>query len=145
MHQGVIAFFRRFLRRRLIKRFIRFATIAALAFCVDISVLYLLSTMAGLALFEARLISLPVAASFAWLANRHTTFSDRKPRPRVRQWAHYLSINVFSGIINYGVYVALITASSWMAHHPPVAIVPGGLCGMLINFAGANLWVFRKS
>lgn len=123
-------------------RFARFGLVAGVAFCVDISALYLFSHALGLSLLEARLLSLPMAASTAWYGNRRTTFSDRALRPMVRQWMHYLLVNCTSGLVNYSVYAILIVTSAWLAHHPPAAIAPGALCGMLINFACANLWIF---
>lgn len=128
----------------LIERFARFGIIASVAFCIDFSSLYLLSRIVGLALLEARLISLPLAATAAWYGNRRTTFSDRASHPKGRQWVHYVTVNLASGVFNYGIYALVVSLSTWMAHHPPLAIAPGAFCAMLINFACANFWIFNS-
>ncbi len=126
----------------LLKRFSRFTAIAAVAFCIDFSTLYVFSSMLGLTLLEARLVSMSMASTAAWYGNRVTTFADRAWRRKGPQWFRYLSVIGISSIFNYGIYAIVVSLSSWMAKHPPAAIAPGALCAMLINFACVNLWVF---
>ena len=125
----------------LIKRFSRFATIAAAAFCIDFSALYVFSSIIGLTLLEARLVSMSMASTAAWYGNRVSAFADRAWRRKGPQCFRYLSVVGISSIFNYGIYAIAVWLSNWMAHHPPIAIAPGALCAMLINFACVNLWV----
>ncbi len=112
-------------------------------FTLDIALLQLLTTSAALSLLQARLISLPCAASAGWLLHRRITFLDRRRRRRAAQWSHYLLVNLGSGVANYGVYALLLTLVPRLAHAWVLAVAPAAATGTLINFVCANFWVFR--
>lgn len=128
----------------LLRRLIRFLCIALVAFCVDISVLGAMTVWVGTPLWMGRLLSLPLAASTAWYLHRQFTFSDRRRRHKALQWGHYLLVNGASGLVNYALYVVLISVSLWMRHHFAIAVIPGAACAALLNFTAANLWVYRR-
>lgn len=130
-------------RQLLRNRLPRFLGVGAAVFCVDITILHLLTGPIGLSPVFARLVSLPIAASVGWALHRKVTFADRKHR-RIRvQWPRYLLINAVSGTANYGIYVALIGFSAWLRAHLTFAVMPAAATGTMINFIAGNFWIFR--
>lgn len=120
-----------------------FATVGLGGFLLDVSLLEVLRYHAGLTLAHAGLVSLLAAASTGWVLHPRLTFSDRRHRRMLHQWPHYLAVNLASSASNYGIYIALLAGFPTLRHLFALAVMPGALTAMLINFACANSWVFR--
>ncbi|PSW19966.1 GtrA family protein [Photobacterium sanctipauli] len=135
-----------------------FSLVGGSGFVVDLAAMYCLSTLVS---FEvARALAFWVAASSNWWVNRTFTyrnFTDNGAEHDglIRQWIRFLCSAVIGFIPNYLVYWGLITAfpPEWWALSserplfgamwPYIAMVPGVLCGMLVNFTLSERWVFR--
>mgnify|MGYP001813352488 CR=1 FL=1 len=126
------------------RQFFRFSVIGAFGFLVDVSVLYLLKGL-GLDLYTARLVSFLCAATFTWLGNRLFTFreSGLARRASGSEWLFYVAAMTLGGLVNYGVYAALITFVATFGHHPWLAVAAGTGAGLSINFLLARRILYR--
>ncbi len=126
-------------------KYIKFACVGGIGFLVDISVMMLFSTL--MPLFIARLIAFFFAVNSNWLLNRSFTF---KTQPLVsnsglmQEWSRFVCSSCFGAIPNLLCYWVLITGLSLSGNAAIIAIIPGILFGMLINYVLADRWVFSK-
>lgn len=129
---------------RLTTRFLRFALIGGIAFCIDAGLLYLLMWL-GLGPYAGRVISLLSAATFTWQGNRRFTFEarDRPPAGMLGEWAWYMAAMIFGGLVNYGVYALLITYVDFFAAWPVLAVAVSTGVSMLVNFTSAR-WILQR-
>ncbi|MES1953954.1 GtrA family protein [Salinisphaera hydrothermalis] len=126
-----------------LRRWLAFGAAGLIAFGVDMGALGALVHGLGMAPVKARLISIPLAASTAWLINRRFTFASGDDRARWHQWLRYLAVNTINVTVNFGCYLALVSATAVGAAHPLISVVPGALLGLAINYRLAGRWVFR--
>jgi len=131
-------------RYRIEAQFARFAAIGTLAFAVDTTTLYFARGVLGLGLYTGRVVSFLVAASFTWAMNRRFTFPEARDAPMARQWLEFLGANGIGGLVNYGVYAALVAYVGIVATHPVLGVAAGSLAGMSFNFGASRGWVFRR-
>ncbi|MGF1701809.1 GtrA family protein [Photobacterium makurazakiensis] len=132
----------------------KFAVIGGCGFLIDATAVFYLSTVMT---FEAaRGIAFWVAASSNWWLNRIFTFKHASPCQPFEQWSRFLFSSVIGFAPNYGIYYLLISTINpkwisaylsigpqWEVLWPYVAMVPGVLCGMLVNFTLSERWVFQ--
>ncbi len=134
---------RAIMETRALRRWLSFAAAGLVAFAVDMGVLGVLVHGLGMVALRARLISIPLAASTAWLINRRFTFVSGDDRARWHQWLRYLAVNTINVSVNYGCYVALVSTTRLGAAHPLASVAPGALLGLWGNYLLAGRWVFR--
>ncbi|MBF0561654.1 MAG: GtrA family protein [Alphaproteobacteria bacterium] len=123
--------------------FTKFAAVGVAGYFVDASVLHL-AMLGGMGFYGGRVVSFLVAATFTWMVNRLLTFrhaarSDKKSA----QWLKFVVANSLGGLVNLGVYSALVAATSWFATYPSLAVGVGSLSGLGFNFAASKRLVFR--
>lgn len=119
-------------RRSFIVGLARFTIVGAFGLLVDCATLYD-ALRAGLGLYDGRLVSFITAATFTWYLNRSFTFAVHT-RPTGREWFRFLLANSFGGVVNLGIYSALVAGFTMIAEVPALAVVAGSLCGLLINY-----------
>ncbi|MEQ1438718.1 GtrA family protein [Fontimonas sp. SYSU GA230001] len=124
-------------------RLARFAVVGAIGFVVDAGVLH--GLLAGLSLnpYLARVPSFLSAATVTWLLNRHWTFADRRGSARATEWGRYLLTMLGGGAVNYAVYAGLLATLPLVARWPVLGVAAGSLAGMMVNYLGADRWIFR--
>jgi putative flippase GtrA len=123
--------------------FLRFALVGAAGFAVDAATLTLALAM-GASVYTGRGFSYLSAATFTWAVNRSWTFPDSEEF-FLRQWMKFMLANAMGGLINYGVYVALIAGSPRVfAAHPVLAVAAGSIAGLFVNFTLSKRFVFRS-
>ena len=89
-----------------------------------------------------------MAATTTWALNRHFTFkaSARQVLGRsglAHEYAQYLVSMLAGGCVNYGLYaLALVFIKTPWA--PIVGLAAGSIGGLVVNYASARFWVFRK-
>ncbi|MBF0338056.1 MAG: GtrA family protein [Nitrospirae bacterium] len=141
------------LRRLPLKQFLRFALIGVLNTLVDLVVLNIETLITGArqgTLFAMqKAVSVMVAVFFSYHFNKRWTFEDRstgKDRKKLLQF-----IVVSAAGMGLNVTVATIVATVGVGYtgiHPQVMVNIGALCGtaagLLWNFAGYKLWVFKQ-
>jgi putative flippase GtrA len=125
--------------RELRGQFARFAVGGALGFLVDVAVLYL-ALAAGAGLVGGRVLSFLAAVGFTWTFNRRYTFAGS--RSAWREWWRYLlamSAGMLVNFVAYRLALELLPIAWW---RPALAVACGSAAGLLVNFAGARLFVF---
>ena len=90
----------------------------------------------------ARFLSFWPAVTWNWSWNRATTFGDRPPAPRTRQWLQFIAASLVGLITNVGTYVALTGTVVFFNEYRLLAMVAGVLVGMAANFTVADRFVF---
>lgn len=133
---------RRWSRRAPWLRWALFAAAGLVAFGVDMSVLAALVYGLDVLPAHARLVSILAAASAAWYCNRRFTFADTSVRRRWAQWLRYLAVNTVNVVINYGSYAGLVMWTDLGREHPLLAVLPGALAGLWVNYLLASRLVF---
>ncbi|HRA50747.1 GtrA family protein, partial [Actinotalea sp.] len=85
------------MRARLLE-LIRFGSVGALAFVVDVGLFNLLrfgpGELLGAKPLTAKVLSVAVATVVAWLGNRYWTFADRRTATRTRELLGFVAVNV---------------------------------------------------
>ncbi len=134
-------------------RIIKFAIVGGIGFIVDVSALAMLSSFVPI--IPARAGAFWVAASSTWWCNRIFTFKESERSEPVQQWCKFLFCACIGFLPNWGCYWFLIkwTDFSWITHlvgqhaavlWPYIAMIPGILLGMAVNFTLSSRWVFRQ-
>lgn len=132
-----------------VAQFLRFATVGLKVSIIDLGGVYLLPWLMSVDLYLARLISLSSAILAGYLLNRYFTFGYHQRGGFYRQMAGHFGVHLTGGVINYGVFSAVVAAGtvylglhplSWLL--PLVAVWLGGMVGMLFNFTVSRRWVF---
>ena len=126
-------------------QFVRFAFVGTIGFVVDVAVLYLGMGVAGLGLYSGRLVSYLVAATTTWYLNRRFTFADADDRMPLRQWLRFVLTNGFGGLVNYGVYSAIVAYGGALPLAPLLGVAAGSIAGLVFNFFASRTLVFRRA
>lgn len=129
-------------RAELLRQFFIFGLIGTAGFVVDSSTLYLAMGLLGLDHYSGRVVSWFVAATFTWAMNRRFTFSDS--RPPFRQWLAFLASQAVGGLVNFGIYAAMVTFIPLVAEHPVLGVAAGAIAGLFFNFSASKYVVFRR-
>jgi putative flippase GtrA len=129
-------------RSELLRQFFVFGVIGTAGFVVDTSTLYLAMGFMGLDHYSGRVVSWFVAATFTWAMNRRFTFSDS--RPPFRQWLAFLASNAVGGLVNFGIYAAMVTFMPLVAEHPVIGVAVGAIAGLFFNFSASKYVVFKR-
>jgi putative flippase GtrA len=129
--------------RTLKSQFVRFAAVGVAGLVVDTAVLYGVLAL-GAGLYSGRLVSYFAAATATWALNRRFTFgAHHNDAGKLAQWAKFLAANALGGLVNYGVYAALVATSPLVATMPVIAVGAGSLAGLAVNFTLSRRFVFR--
>jgi putative flippase GtrA len=111
---------------------------------VDMAALTLALRGVNLDLYSGRLFSYFVAATTTWALNRRFTFNSIDHGPAFVQWAKFLGANALGGMLNYGVYAAIVTFTALGAAWPVLGVAAGSVAGLALNFSVSKFWVFKK-
>lgn len=129
------------------QQFVKFGLVGSIGFLVDALFLWLLSHW--LPYPTARAISFWVAVTSNWWLNRMFTFHDAEHADKAHhQWGKFFLASLVGFIPNWAGFVLMmwwgdIQGLTHYALYPYVALVPGVLAGMLINFSLSKIWVFK--
>ena len=119
-----------------------FAIVGVGGFVVDAVVLSAIQAVCGDWLYSGQLIAYCVAATATWQMNRNLTFVDYRRAGRFREWARYLLVNAWGGIINYAVFAGLISVTALCQRYPVLAVAAGSIAGLGFNFTASRTLVF---
>ena len=123
-------------------RVVCFVLVGSIGFCIDMAG-YVGLQWAGVEHRLARGLSFWPAVTWNWWLNRVITFSDRRRRSRVRQWAEFVLGSLSGFGVSWGSYTALTTFSDVFARHRPLAFVCGVGLASLVNFLISDRYVYR--
>ena len=126
---------------------LRFGVIGCIGFAIDGGLLTLLTVLVGVNIYLARLISFLLATLATWQLNRKHTFamttvSDK--RLQVSEYARYFLVQVAGGLINLSIFAWLIFMEPQLRSLPILPLAMGAGAGLVWNYAGARLWVYRR-
>jgi len=131
---------------------LRFATVGATVSLVDAGLLYLLHEGFGGNVYAARGLSLGSAMALSYVLNRYFTFEAERRGPFGRQLAGHFGVVAGGGLLNFGVFTALVAAGNGILEPgllrrllPLLALWVGGLAGMAFNFVLVRRLVFRSA
>jgi len=100
------------MRARLLE-LVRFGSIGALAYVVDVGLFNLLrfgpGTVLGDRPLTAKVLSVAVATVVSWLGNRYWTFAGRRTASRAREFTGFAVVNVGG--------MAIAVACLWFSHY----------------------------
>jgi putative flippase GtrA len=128
------------------RQLLHFTLIGGIGFVIDGGALTLLSVMAGVNLYFARLISFTLATLTTWWLNRRHTFgmaSAVESGAKASEYGRYLLIQIGGGLINLTVFAWLIFIESRLRAIPVLPLAIGAVAGLVWNFLGAKLWVYK--
>lgn len=95
-----------------VRELVRFGSVGAVSFVVDMGLFNLLQFGPGHVLdakpVTARVVSVAVATLVAWVGNRLWTFSDRRTENRPRELVGFLVVNVGGLLIGIGVLALFV-------------------------------------
>lgn len=127
---------------RSFKRLFLFAIVGVAGFVVDTVVLYIVRGFAGL--YFGRLLSFVTAVFTTWVLNRNLTFRDRVSGTSIHsEFAIYIALMLCGGLVNYGVYAALVSRYESINASPVIGVAAGSLAGMFINLVSSRFLLFR--
>lgn len=124
-------------------RFIKFGAVGATGFLVDITIYTLLFNGLGVPALWSRGNAYWVSASWNWMLNRNFTFGDASRTRRRSQWLKYLGMCAVSFVPSQGTFYLLTSQYPFFAEYSQLALVAGVIAGMLFNFTGAHLLIFK--
>jgi putative flippase GtrA len=131
--------------RLLSRQFGSFGLIGAVALFVDTALLYGAMGLLGMDGYSGRALSWLGAATFTWYLNRRFTFGSAPGVPMALQWLRFLAANSVGGLINYGVYAALVATSPTVREWLVLGVAAGSLSGLVANFFLSRRFVFSRS
>jgi putative flippase GtrA len=126
------------------RQFLYFSAAGAVSFIVDAATLYLVMRELGAGLYEGRVLSYIVAATFSWMLNRNYTFRSRRSSNRLVEWGRFLTANTIGGVVNYVTYALLVATFATAAAYPTIGVAAGSLAGLVVNFIASRRVVFRE-
>lgn len=124
-------------------QFIKFLIVGTLGFIVDTAVLYVGLYLLGLNYFTGRLFSYLIAATATWFLHRKFTFNESDASKPITQWVHFLLANGIGGLINFGIYSAVIVYGREHYLTPLIGIFLGSIAGLAFNFIASRTLVFK--
>ncbi|MHB8562725.1 MAG: GtrA family protein [Acidiferrobacteraceae bacterium] len=121
----------------------RFGAIGGIGFVIDGGILTALHSVWGVGLIPARLVSFSVAVTATWALNRRYTFAARQD-PRVfSEWRRYAAVNGVGGLLNLGIFFALIARFPRLAATPLLPLALAASVALLFNFVASRQIAFR--
>lgn len=124
-------------------RLLCFGLVGASGLVIDVAG-YLGLQWMGLEHRLARFLSFWPAVTWNWRLNRSLTFGERPPQPRARQWGKFVAGSLVGLGVNVGGYTLLTSLVDFFASHRLLALLLGVVLGTAVNFALANLYVYRR-
>ncbi|MGV6816685.1 MAG: GtrA family protein [Thiotrichales bacterium] len=119
-----------------------FSLVGIAGFFVDSGVLYVSCVLLEINPILGRLLSYFAAATTTWQLNRKLTFPFANADRPHRQWTKFIATNAVGGVVNYGVFVAIIINSSHTTAYLIFAVAAGSLSGLGFNFLISKYYVF---
>jgi putative flippase GtrA len=111
-----------------------------LAFCVDASVLEILTRVFGIHPILARFVAISTAMVAGWLAHRTLTFAVRVP-PSVLEFMRYAGVAWSAAAINYGIFVVIMLARP--STDPLLAMITSSAGATTFAYLGMRFAAFR--
>ena len=120
--------------------FARFCGVGGVGFFVDAGITLLLTTVAGMPPWLARMPAFLVAATVTWLLHQRFTFGKRQ---QAGSWLLYVLLTTFGALVNLSIYLLwLKIAGSATPLHVVLGVAAGSAVALAFNFVVSRRWVF---
>ena len=133
-------------RRIQSSQLLRFLLVGGAGFFVNMAALWLAINLAHLDVYSGQALAFLCAVTFTWWGNRTLTFAEHaadSPAGRLREWGKFIAANSIGGLVNYAVYVTLVTFAPAPFSNPYLAVAAGTIAGLAFNFTMSKRFVFR--
>jgi putative flippase GtrA len=117
-----------------------FATVGAIGFVVDATLLSLLVHAWSWSHYSARAVSFAAAVTVTWYCNRHWVFT--RTDNMTFEYGAYFGVQSVGAAINLGAYALIIAAFPGLARAPVIPLAIGAALALLFNYWAASRWVF---
>lgn len=122
---------------------LRFLVTGTGGFVIDAAILTLLLATDMLGPASARCISFACALAATWLLNRSWSFGDR-PKPRIGvELAGYVIVQVLGFLINYAVFLILVTGYFVVETPPVLALGVGSILSAVVTYSLLNMRLYQ--
>jgi putative flippase GtrA len=131
---------------RILGQLVSYSWIGCIGFAIEAIILTALATLAGVNIYISRLISFTCATAVTWYLNGRFTFRSRGERDtasRAHEYGRYLLVQIVGAAVNLVVFTFLVMWFPALHEVPVVPLAVGAAFGLLVNFTGARLWVYR--
>jgi putative flippase GtrA len=125
-----------------------FALVGTIGFVVDGGALTVLSVVYGLNVYASRLVSFSLATCVTWWLNRMHTFGLPAGQGSVTyagEYGRYVAVQIVGALLNLAIFAWLIRLNPNLRQIPVLPLAVGAGAGLVWNYLGARLWVYRKS
>lgn len=126
-----------------LSEFIKFSIVGSTGMLVDLTSVYFAYGIFSMPYRIARVVGFVFALTSNFLLNRAFTFQSRSRTNLYRQYFSFLAICLLGFLFNWTISVYLFEHSSFFQDHYLVSAFIGILGGLIINFSGSKLLVFR--
>lgn len=123
----------------------RFVAVGGIGFIIDASFLSALMRFMGMGPYGARAVSYLVAATCTWALHRTFTFNRPHWGSWIYQWGRFLVANAFGGILNYGIFCALVAEILFFSRNPVLALALSSAIAVAVNYVVSARAVFAPS
>lgn len=120
--------------------FFRFAIVGCIGFLIDVSAFLCLSLFFSPVV--ARALAFWLAVTSNWFCNRYFTFHCAREKAAVLQWGQFQLSALLGFIPNWGCYWWLLQHADWAVQKPVLALIPGVVAAMCVNYSLSRYWVF---
>ena len=127
-------------------QFLRFAIVGGSGFFVNEAVLFLAIRFLHLGPYAGGVFAFLVTVTYTWWGNRMLTFradAAHGGRAIVLEWFKFVMANTLGFLVNYAIYVSLVTWAPAPLNSPYVALAVGTLVGLIFNFTLSKRFVFH--
>jgi putative flippase GtrA len=131
------------LLRRTLDQFRTFALFGALGMLIDMGVFMACLTGVNNP-YVARTFSFIISVAVMWYIHRTITFRTRGQPGAWRELRRFFIANALAFFPNFAVFALAISASSFVAAIPLLAIVCGAVVGLAVNFLLSLRWTFKS-
>ncbi|MGI9371823.1 MAG: GtrA family protein [Hyphomicrobiales bacterium] len=121
--------------------FLRFCAVGVFGFLVDAGLLITLITF-GASPILARAISVIIAITATWAANRMWTFRSTDENLGL-EWLRYLATSAAGAAVNFAIYCTILF--SFPLTSPILALAIGSGIALVVNYLGARFFAFSSS
>jgi dolichol-phosphate mannosyltransferase len=126
---------------KVLARFLVFGAVGATGVIVDIGIQILLIRFFDLQFVYARIASILCAMSSNYMLNRFITFEERPPQRLITAYFSFVAICSVGALGNWLLSVYLVSTAGF--HYIPATLC-GILVGMVFNFVGSSVFVFKN-
>ncbi len=136
----MIKFVNKLVQKEICRQFIKFCLIGLLNTIIDYSIYLFFSRSIGLYFLYANIISISVAMTFSFFANKYWTFQNKDKRLKT-QYLKFAAVNVVYFFLNNSILFVLVT---YLAVFDLLAKIIAIIIGLSWNFFVNRHWTFRN-